>query len=372
MKSTYIVTPNYPPEICGIGDYSSFLFKNLQENNIDVHIITFSENVIETDHIHLIKKADQKKISSWLKCLKHKDGVQTIIFQYEPYSFSKIGIPLYLIYISLLLKLRGYNLSVMFHEVATRLYVANPKKVIVSVLQLTIAYFITALSSIRATSTSFNAKQLKPFSFTFLPISSNFSKAENDKKTINPIFRIGCFANRVDDFFAAVVDQVLQKNLGEVYLIGKQSKANNEVWKKYSFSNRNNLVITGTLSANEIEDCFDKLDIFIHMEKIDPKGRGGASLKNGSLAAALNWSLPVITSKGDMTDETMLQNKKNIYFTNNPYNVSDWVDAVENLINNHDLKSNIQKKAFQFYNQNLSWPVITKKYISLINNIPPF
>jgi glycosyltransferase involved in cell wall biosynthesis len=369
MKSTYIVTPNYPPEICGIGDYSSFLFKNLQEKNIDVHIITFAENVIETDHIHIIKKADQKKISSWLKCLKHKDEVQTIIFQYEPYSFSKIGVPLYLIHICLLLKLRGYNLSVMFHEVATRLYVANPKKIVLSILQLIIAYFITAVSSVRATSTSFNAKQLKPFSFKFLPISSNFNKAASGEKKINSVFKIGCFANRVDDFFGDVVDQILQKKLGHVYLIGKQSKANNEVWKKFNFSNRDDLIITGTLSASEIEECFDKLDLFIHMEKIDPKGRGGASLKNGSLAAALNWGLPVITSKGDMTDETMLQNKKNIYFTNNPYIVNDWVDAVETLINNQDLKNSIQKNALQFYNQNLSWPVITKKYISLLNGI---
>jgi len=368
MKSTYIVTPNYPPEICGIGDYSAFLLKNLQNNNIDTHIITFSNNVEqENDHIHLIKNSGKERVSSWLRCLKKQKEVNTVIIQYEPYSFSKIGIPLYLMYIFLILKIKGYKISIMFHEVATRLYITNPKKIIVSSLQLMIAYFLTALSSVRTTSTSFNAKQLKPFKFTLLPIPSNFSKQKNITTSLSGFPVIGCFANRVDSFFAAVIDKVLQKNLGVVYLIGKKNKSNDGIWEKYSFYNRENLIITGTLTATDIENCFNKLTIFMHLEKVDMKERGGASLKNGSLAAALNWGLPVITSKGDMTDENLLQDKTNILFVNDSHSFEDWVNTTEYLIHHEDLKNNIQKNAVDFYDQNLSWPTITKKYISLFN-----
>ena len=369
MKTTYIVTPNYLPDICGIGDYTSFLFKNLQEKNIDVHIITFSQDATESEQVHVIQKGKEKKAASWLKFLKPPTEVKTIIFQYEPYSFSKIGIPLYLIYITLVLRIKGYKLAIMFHEVATRLYILNPKKITISLLQLTTAYFITALSSARTTSTTFNAKQLKPFHFTFLPIPSNFTKNKNISQNYNNLPAIGCFANRVDSFFAEVVDQILKNNLGTVLLIGKQSKANNDVWTKHNFYNRPGLTITGTLSPDGIEKYFDSLDIFIHMEKVDAHGRGGASLKNGSLAAALNWGLPVITSKGDMTDENALQNKVNILFVNNPNRTEDWAEAVEMLNNNQDLKKLIQKNAASFYEHTLSWPVITQKYIGILNNI---
>lgn len=369
MKTTYIVTPNYPPDICGIGDYTDFLFKHLQKEGIDVHIITFSQNTIEDKFVHVIKKGQEKKLSSWLKCLKDSKEVNTIIFQYEAYSFSKIGIPLYLIYVTIFLRIRGYKLSVMFHEVATRLYTPNPKNIAVSLLQLSVAYCLTALSSIRTTSTTFNAKQLKPFRFNMLPIPSNFTRDTSISLPNNNLNVIGCFANRIDDFFAQVVNQILENKLGIVYLIGKQNKANNEVWEKYNFYNKDGLVITGMLSPNEMEDSLNKLNMFIHMEKLDPQGRGGSSLKNGSLAAALNWGLPVITSKGDMTDVTNLQNRVNVLFVDNPYKVEDWVAAVIALNNNDSLRKTIQIEANKFYNSNLSWPVITQKYKSIIKGI---
>lgn len=367
MKTTYIVTPNYPPDICGIGDYTSFLFKNLQDQGIDVRIITFSQDATESEQVLVIQKGEEKKAASWLKLLKPPTAVNDIIFQYEPHSFSKIGIPLYLIYITLVLRVKGYKLGVMFHEVATRLYILNPKKITISLLQLTVAYFVTALSSARTTSTTFNAKQLKPFHFTFLPIPSNFTRNKNIGQNNNNLPAIGCFANRVDSFFAEVVDQILKNNLGTVLLIGKQSKANNDVWTKHNFYNRPGLTITGTLSSDGIEKCFNNLNMFIHMEKVDAHGRGGASLKNGSLAAALNWGLPVITSKGDMTDESALQNKVNILFVNDPNKVDDWVKTVSYLNDNHNLRKAIETNANEFYNSNLSWPVIIQKYKSIIN-----
>lgn len=367
MKTTYIVTPNFPPDICGIGDYSDYLHQNLDQNNFDNQIITFSDSPSQNKNIHAIKTADKRSIQAWLNCLKPAHQVNTIIIQYEPYSFSKIGLPLYLIYIFGILKLKGYNISIMFHEVATRLYIANPKKIAVSFLQLTVAYFLTAISSVRTTSTSFNAKQLKPFKFTLLPIPSNFTKKTSHIINQNQVV-IGCFANRVDEFFAEVIDKILEKKPVTIYLIGKQNKANNQVWEQHNFYNNEKLFLTGTLSSEEIQQVFDRLTIFAHMEKIDAQGRGGASLKNGTLAAALNWGLPVVTSKGDMTDETFLRNQHNIYFVNDPFSAEDWANSINKLSENVTLSNTIGQNAGKFYNDVLSWNTITKKYISLYKN----
>lgn len=368
MKSVYIVSPNYPPDICGIGDYSAFLSKNLLEKNIDTHVVTFTETNHPNERVHTIKNADKKSISSWLRCLGNPKNIDVIFIQYEPYSFSKKGIPLYLVYIFFMLKIKGFKIAIMFHEVATRLYIANFKKIMVSLVQLFIGYFLTAISSIRITSTSFNAKQLRPFKFTLVPIPSNFNRNAPGTNHNNTVQSVGCFANRIDDFFASVIDEILQKKIGVVYVMGKQSEKYNEVWKKHNFYKRENLIITGTLSSNGIEECFNKLDIFIHMEKVDTHGRGGASLKNGSLAAALNWGLPVVTAKGDMTDENMLKDQENILFVKDPFNVNDWVKSVQCLQQKEDFRSNIQKNAAAFYEETLSWPTVTTKYISLINN----
>ena len=368
MKSTYLVTPNFPPEICGIGDYSDFLYQNLEKNNFDTHVITFSDQPNLNPKVHCIKLADKRSIAAWLKCLKPVEQVNTIIIQYEPYSFSKVGIPLYLIYIFAILKIKGYKISIMFHEVATRLYIANPKKILVSLLQLTIAYFLTAVSSVRTTSTSFNAKQLKPYKFTLLPIPSNFTK-KNFQENTNDQVIIGCFANRVDDFFADVIDQILAKNIGIVYLIGKQKKSNDEVWDKHQFHTNPKVFLTGTLSPDEIEKVFDQLTVFVHMEKIDDHGRGGASLKNGTLAAALNWGLPVVTSRGDMTDERYLRHQKNIFFVHNSFSTKDWVSAIQHVTSDKDLNIRLKKNAGTFYQDNLSWETITQKYVSMFSDV---
>jgi len=367
MKSTYIVTPNFPPEICGIGDYSSFLYQNFKENEVDTHVITFADAPALNPEIHHLKLADKRSIAAWLKCLKPPAEVKNVIIQYEPYSFSRIGIPLYLIYVFAILKIKGYPVSVMFHEVATRLYTSNPKKIAVSLLQLSISYFLTAISTVRTTSTSFNAKQLKPYQFELLPIPSNFTKKTN-RTDDTPLVVIGCFANRVDQFFAEVIDQILEKNLGTVYLIGKQKKENEEIWQKHHFYNNPKVVLTGTLSSTEIEKVFDQLTIFVHMEKIDEAGRGGASLKNGTLAAALNWGLPVITSRGDMTDERYLQHKNNIFFVNDPFSGSDWLSAIVQITSNLALSNEMSKNASRFYEENLSWKTIIQKYIALFIN----
>ena len=55
MKTTYLVSPNFPPEICGIGDYSFFLHQNLEINNLETEIITFSDKTSQDEKVHCIK-----------------------------------------------------------------------------------------------------------------------------------------------------------------------------------------------------------------------------------------------------------------------------------------------------------------------------
>ena len=90
----------------------------------------------------------------------------------------------------------------------------------------------------------------------------------------------------------------------------------------------------------------------------------GCSFKSGSLAAALSFGLPVITSKGIMTDE-ILQDRWNILFVN-PKSEGSYYEAIASIVNDNLLIEEISHNAKAVGNM-FTWQATYQRYMNIIN-----
>lgn len=368
--SILIVTPNYEPQICGVGDYSKKLMETLKVKPTKVSILSFNdncENYQACENIYYLNRKKAANFAEWQKALekiKLNNGI--IWFQYVPYSYSKKGIPFFLIPIFIYLRLKNYKVGVMFHEVAIRVFQKNPAKTIVSIFQLSIAYILSLIANKRLTSTKFNAHQLRPLRFQLAPIPSNILRKDQNnqlKKTSTAkVLHIGCFANRVDIFFAEILNLITQNLNCTIHIIGNPGVNNKNVWDQFGISRNPKIEITGILALEEMAEIFDKLDIFLHLEKNDLKERGGASFKNGSLAAAITWHLPIVSVKGDMTDEA-LENEENILFVEESNNIRSWLSAINRVATDEGLQKKLRKGTAKLNKEIINWNFSADKYM---------
>jgi len=113
---------------------------------------------------------------------------------------------------------------------------------------------------------------------------------------------------------------------------------------------------------------FHEISILINLGDFKHLGiamRGGISTKSGSLAAAYAAGLPIIGTKGDMTDD-FFKNLENIFLIEK-LEVDEIVNAIKKIIDK-ELYNRLKYFSKKTYEEKLSWEVISEKYKNLILN----
>lgn len=116
-KNLVVISPNTPPQICGVGDYAYRLSKEFYKNKI------YTEVTIATDNMNNITENSGKfDIKHWSKILPqilaHRETSYDILINYTPKGFSKIGYPISFIrFLKGLTKLESdIKIFILFHE----------------------------------------------------------------------------------------------------------------------------------------------------------------------------------------------------------------------------------------------------------------
>lgn len=372
MADVIIVSPNLPPVICGVGDYSLCLSQQLQKRNISSLVIgIWKEQSIYSDEIKPISVKKFKCISCWDHLLQHDVKRPSLfLFQYVPYTYSKKGIPFYLIFIFLLLKLRNRKTIIMFHEVGVRTGLHfGIKQNLIGIAQKMIAVGLKWLSYASFTSTKFNASLLLDTKMELLPIPSNFEHIKYERASFdnNGLIYIGCFASRVNLFFIEVIKEVVKKRSDiRFILIGKFNPDYPNILEKVGFTIHENIIVTGVVDPLNMKRFLGQLQLFLHLEELGENGIGGGSLKNGSMAAALELGIATITACGDMTDLSLLKDNENVVFVKNPYSQQSWIDSILNMLDSPSQLERIGNGARNLYKEYLSWEIVVKHYCNLI------
>ncbi|MFW5761613.1 MAG: glycosyltransferase family 4 protein [Cyclobacteriaceae bacterium] len=379
MKAV-LITNNFPPLKDGVGDHSWHLADGLCQVGYDVEVLSVANPKIKKESSKpafklspIIRNFGISGILNLGKIIAGRKA-DVVLFQYVPYAYSQWGVPFPLIFLYGYLRFKGIKVLTIVHEPFIR-FGAGFKYVGVALAQRLIALFIFGLSSALVTSIGLYKKMLTPFNHNIfqIPIGSNITPVTltNDEKVrlrlqyaLPDTYLIATFGNRDPTLLLDALRILVQNQHSvKVLFLGNNNKLDAKRKKGDYADLLPHLFTTGFLEPEPLFKLLLISDIFVLPENVDTKGRGGASLKSGSLAAAYSAGLPIISNRGDMTD-ACLKHKENIYFTDN--DATDLANSIRNILDDHSLRNSLRVNALAFYKNYLSWDKALLSYEEII------
>lgn len=302
---------------------------------------------------------DTIKLSSLLHFfLTNRKSV--LFLQYVPYSFSRWGLPFYLWFYLLVVKLFQVKVHVYFHEVAVRTTRQPWKKKILGKMQLILARVLCLIADRSFTSNQFYANMIgSRKSVLVIPVPSNIDKVphqNNDKK----IHRVCSFLNRAThQLFEALATLVDKGILVELYLIGNATIDHQERARVFQATMSYPIEIIPPLNEIALSEILSSASVYVQLESVGSFDEGGASTKSGALAAAFQHGKIIVTTKGDMTDNVYI-NEQAVFFVN-PNEEGNIAEVIELAF-----KDNIQaeargRNAQKIYEEHMSWDRVIEK-----------
>jgi len=372
-----------------IGDYTYHISKELSKNKIDVYVLTSSdEKVIKEIKGYNVKILPLIKRWGFLgiyKIIKEIEMINpdSIFLQYVPYMYNYYGIPIWICFLGFILRIKNFKFNITFHEVAIRFDIKKPKYLGIAIFQRIIAYLLCIFSKRIITSIEYykrilNILNLFSKKISIIPVGPNILPIKLDEDEIKKIkdriapdkeLVISMFGQnpKKNELLIPVTKIFSEQGLKIKFLfIGNFSPhwINNLKEKGKELGITEFLYFTGYLPPDEVYKYLSVSDLFISLEDLDKRGWGGVSTKSGSIAAAYAAGLPIIGTKGDMTDN-FFKNLENILLIEK-LEVDEIVNAIKKLIFDRELYNRLKYFSKKTYEKELKWEIIAKKYISLI------
>ena len=117
---------------------------------------------------------------------------------------------------------------------------------------------------------------------------------------------------------------------------------------------------TGALPLPLLAQEMAQAGLVLLPQPLGPRGEGGISLKNGTLAAAWGAGLPVIATRGDMTGPE-LQHGTHLHLVEDNDGQS-WIEALEQVLGDEAYAKKLGVAGRRFYEQHLSWEVVGRAF----------
>ena len=361
------ITNTLPPVVDGVGDYTLNLAKEFAKHGHKVSIVCKRNYRVKKDYedirVFPIVEAWNKAAAHPVIRLIQEKHINVVSLQYVPHGYEPHGLPFGLIRFVKEIRKTHVPIFTFCHEVYWRYRGFNIKFLAESLLMAFISKRILKYSDYVATSISHYAKMIKKLSGYIaptIPITSNIPVDNVDAKSTKAIvapnkeFIVAFIGKRdltvVSDALRHLIDE---GNNIKLLFIGKTNDVQN-IENKHCYH-------TGILNIEELSNYVAAADCMIMPED----NITGCSLKSGSLAAALSFGIPVITSKGIMTDDK-LKDRENILFVDST-SAATYHDAIETLLKNKAFADKISKNAKEF-GKMLTWKHTYNEYMKIINN----
>jgi glycosyltransferase involved in cell wall biosynthesis len=355
-----LVTPRLPPERCGVGDYTARLAVQLASSH-DVTIVSGCQSVVEIDPSVDVAAGvpdwgyrGMKMLENTLRELRP----DWVCIQYVPFLYHRVGMTFWLPATVLRMRAKGMRVLLMVHEPYVPL--DSPTHVVMGSVQRLMLWTLMAGSEKVAVATTKWTRILKRLAFPraasvfHLPVGSNLPRldmtgAERDRHRAQLGFG-------PDD----VVVAMIRPNSA-----GKQPGVALEVWQQLNAVNpKAKLLVLGDdggcwaaagahtaghVPAARASQLLSIADLFF-APFVD-----GMSTRRTSVMAAMAHGLPVVTTKGHLTDPL---------FEGSPLLMCAPDDAgamrvgLENLVKSADARDRAGVQTIAFFERHFSWPVL--------------
>jgi glycosyltransferase involved in cell wall biosynthesis len=373
MKIVFL-TRNYPPTICGVGDYTHYLAQEMTQKGNEVSVICFDDQMpIQSDKIKVFPIVNRLNtegvvaMSNLIKSIKP----DWFITQYVPHGFHPKGLPFAFPKLYRQLNLLNVPILTVFHEVKIRPE-KHLKTRILSFLQAKLADSIANKSAKIVTSIDFYKDYLKSFAhkISLVPIPSNIPPIDvkddvkqhlRIKNNIPDNAKIICtFGDRDISSFLEAFDKLAIKHPELIWLIcGKNSTPS------LVLNSRSYIRYVGKMSAENIYQYLSLGTVFFMPDDINSAGEGGTSNKSGSLACAFSLGILIVATKGDLNNK-LLMHEKNILLTEIT-NMSALFETLNRCFTTPNLASELGNNARELYNNQLKWSVVTDKILATMH-----
>lgn len=274
------------------------------------------------------------------------------LWQYSPYALHPRGTPWWVVRAMWQLRRAGIRQAVFFHEVQIRYSLPGFYNKLRALQQQLIANLCARLAGGRvATSISLYQTYFWGKKPQLIPISPNLLPQPGIAAV--PL-RVVAFANRLYPFLLQALAAVQQQlPTLQVLWLGKKAPDAPDVAtivQTYGLQS----AFTGALPAEDLAAQLQAASLVLLPLHTDKQGRGGISLKSGTLSAALAMGKPVIASPGDMTETALLQHGSVLHLPAQN-TVEDWQQAIVLLLQDTAYANRLGMGGLQFFQQHLTW-----------------
>ena len=385
-----VVVPNYPPTICGVGDYTYHKIQEFLKVGIEVHVICSADQKPEPAAQPLVYPMIKVWNSTGFKLVLDKlEELKPdwVIVEYVPHGFEPHGLPIAVLGFYKGLTRRKYNILTVFHEVRVRPGNKLSSRFI-SAVETYLARKITEYSTKVVTSIDFYADLLRgsnnnlrkignlpkivanaskinvvPIGTGIMPIKTNATIAESFKKRFNipsnaPV--IVTFGNRNVTEYLAAFDKLNQDIPNFIWLLCGKTSTPTDVLESRPY-----LRNTGKLPAEDIYYALSLGDIAFLPEPVNARFEGGSSNKSTALACVFSLGVPIVGIKGDMNN-ALLKDNENILLANlnEPNSL---YQTLKNVLNTEGSSEQFGRNAYATYQNALSWEVIGQQFLGLMD-----
>lgn len=364
------ICSNMPPMVDGVGDYTYNIASEFARHGHEVHVICHKRKEIRTDYddLHIVPMVERwarstgKRIAQYVK----DKNIDVVSLQYVPHGFEPHGLPFGLVPCMKEVKKTGVKMMVFCHEVclfgpATSLTVYVMQRATKFVTRKLLHLFDFVATSIEYYSKLIteldNRKNPKVF-----PIVSNVPLVEMTIDGVRDLRRkvanydetiIAFFGLRDVDLSIEAIQRLRQDGMKiKVLFIGKLPM-------NFKHHDLENSFKTDVLDVNELGQYMKIPDVLL----IPEKSYYGCSFKSGSLAAAMQNGLPVVTGKGILTSDTLIDNQ-NIVFADFS-DMEDVYGKLKKLCTEREFRCNIGKSAALLLSDR-TWNKTYEQYMKLL------
>lgn len=381
-----IICPSFPPKVCGIGDYTYRLARELASSDIEVVIISNEDCEIQKKFskiknprvLSIIKDWGFKNVAKIFKILKaEKPDIIHIQYQNNLYQ-SKQMINFLPLFLRFFIKSK---ITVTLHELQhPRLL---PFTDIFSKLNIFTLLFFSHRIVVTSKMQYVRIPQICGLKSKtkIIPVGSNidfFSVTEEQKSNLRHRVNISDDETLIVNFgmirpdkglevlFRALRGVILEAHKVKLVLAGARPKDYWDEYRKEIFSLAEELGINkyvlelGFLSEKDVSFLLSSADM-----SILPYAEG-ASTKRDTLAACFLHNLPIITTRNKLLP-TFLQDNENIILVK-PNEPEELKDRTIELITNKILKERIKRNMEGAVNY-LSWHNISRLHIEIYNEL---
>ncbi len=312
------ITNRLPPAIDGVGDYTFNLSREFARQGHSVSIVCRYGGV-ECEGVNIYPIIERWDSSALLQIERiiALERVDIALLQYVPHGFHPKGLPFEMIGVVRGVKRCGVKLFIFAHEVYIPFWSRSLKRNAAMLMMRYISGQILSQSDYLATSISYYRDMIRRVvgqgrDVGVIPIVSNVPRSMMSPEQMSMLrSRIAADDELIVSFFGlrdiknsiSALEELKCRGVKiRVVLIGKMphnlpSDLPSDIFK------------TGVLDMDQIDDYLRATDILI----LPQCNKQGVSFKSGALAAAQSAAIAVVTAKGVLTDEQMVDRESVVF-----------------------------------------------------------